>query len=80
MCHRNRAVSLSSDDLDYYKKKFQKKLNLVLQTIGRIIIFQMNITKDVCLKQLWKDRNFKKINLMQTECYTRSKENTAYPF
>ena len=33
-------------------RKKKKKLNQVLQTVGRIIIFQMNITKDVCLKQL----------------------------
>ena len=28
MCHRNRAVRLSTDDLDCYEKKFHKKIKL----------------------------------------------------
>ena len=49
MCHRNRAAWLSTDEFGCYDKKNSKKLKLELQTIDRIITFQMNITENVCL-------------------------------
>ena len=44
MCHRNRAVRLSSDESDSYDKKLQKT-RIMNYRSGRIIIFQINITE-----------------------------------